>query len=715
MGGGVSRQALSSHRKLLVRLAGPTSIEYSDTFWLRLASFPVQLSSLDPVEVGQFLAPFCQQIVVNSRTTQNFHKLILRVIGTVKACREAEPLLLAANSICLLRFLLKDLVEKLPGPELRSFIDGTQLGLVATTDPSAAEQVGLLRKLVESMVEVIVGSNISGPAYLLQLEAVRLLLVGCSTQLFIPLVSAPEGTHPVTDNLMKHGDVAGAILQTLMGWFVQRPVVPAGVSVFKRPENQQGVLRYVRSAAATVFWLPVAAYQFLVGSESGIPTSPLADSAQLLLLALVNHAPQAPTRNPFKAALADLTDVAYLGGEETPKSGPVMGSNPSVSYGALYEALGLTIVDERTTLLLYQLLQSCQPFREYVLVRSDLETLLIPVLRVMYNVNSQNQSELYLLSIILLILSQDASFGSNIHRTFVSGLEWYKERPLGRTSLGSFLIIILLRTAHQNLANMRDIYLHTNTIAALTNLAGSATGLSSHAAQRLLSLVELLGRKYVKLSGKTSLPVGPVSSMDSNDAGFQLQFVNDFLRILLELINGIVATSLPSNPELVYAILHRQNVLEDLRRFPQFEDVLQNIQLVPEFFNARIDEAKDLQPGVNWGVERVLEVVKSSSRSWRTERLRPFPELKFSYEEEQSPEEFFIPLVWTSIVSQSEVPWSMSSIVLFGHSVEGGGPAPSTQGSDSFSVDIPNAPPPPPAAAPITQPANGIHEIEESS
>ena len=57
-------------------------------------------------------------------------------------------------------------------------------------------------------------------------------------------------------------------------------------------------------------------------------------------------------------------------------------------------------------------------------------------------------------------------------------------------------MVLLLRTAHYNLAKLRDVYLHTNTLAALANLAPHARDLSSHAAQRLVSLFDMLGRRY---------------------------------------------------------------------------------------------------------------------------------------------------------------------------------------------------------------------------
>lgn len=61
---------------------------------------------------------------------------------------------------------------------------------------------------------------------------------------------------------------------------------------------------------------------------------------------------------------------------------------------------------------------------------------------------------------------------------------------------GSLLVVLLLRTAHFNLAKLRDVYLHTNTLAALANLAPHAQDLSSHAAQRLVSLFDVLARRW---------------------------------------------------------------------------------------------------------------------------------------------------------------------------------------------------------------------------
>ena len=51
-----------------------------------------------------------------------------------------------------------------------------------------------------------------------------------------------------------------------------------------------------------------------------------------------------------------------------------------------------------------------------VLWRSDLETLLLPLLQMLYSAAGRAPSHLYMLLIILLILTQDASFAANVHK-----------------------------------------------------------------------------------------------------------------------------------------------------------------------------------------------------------------------------------------------------------------------------------------------------------
>lgn len=131
--------------------------------------------------------------------------------------------------------------------------------------------------------------------------------------------------------------------------------------------------------------------------------------------------------------------------------GPVV----RVSYSRLYDCLGACLRADTSTLLLYSLLHANPTFLEYVLVRTDLDTLLLPLLEVLYCAARRTPNQIYMLLIVLLILSQDASFNANVHKLALPGVPWYRERLLARTSLGSLMVVILIRTVKYNLSKLR--------------------------------------------------------------------------------------------------------------------------------------------------------------------------------------------------------------------------------------------------------------------
>ncbi len=53
------------------------------------------------------------------------------------------------------------------------------------------------------------------------------------------------------------------------------------------------------------------------------------------------------------------------------------------------------------------------------MVRSDLDTLLMPLLRQLYNATRRAPSHMYMLLVIVLILSQDAAFAAAVHKVIV--------------------------------------------------------------------------------------------------------------------------------------------------------------------------------------------------------------------------------------------------------------------------------------------------------
>ncbi|KAK9817010.1 hypothetical protein WJX72_008242 [[Myrmecia] bisecta] len=661
--GTASSNLVPGHDELLSRFAGSSSVATTDPFWAELLTCPSALTKLPPQDVEAATVGYCRQLVDHNKATQHFQKLLWHTLERLRGAHGAARLGQATNAVYFVHVLVKYLADELNSAQLAAFI-GQPL-----TDPASKRPLEdappLVTEAVQTLLDVL-GQPVAGPAsYLLHLEVMNLLLVMTSTQLYTPAATAQPGAHPFTDILMEQESRAPRVLQALLQHYIARqPLPPRAPLWVPSAAAQQGVLRFVRTAAVSVLLLPVRAYTFLIrSSQPQQGESVLAETALLLLLVLVHHAPPQDSKhhNPFRRSLRRIQDADDVGDEDAAESGRAnTPGEPSVSYSGLYDALGKGLVHERSVLLLYSLLHDCVNFQNYVLVRSDLETMLLPLLQMLYTASSRTPSQMYMLLIIILILSQDIAFSQNIHKIIVPAVPWYKERMLVKTSLGSLLVILLLRTAHYNLSKLKDVYLHTNTLAALANLAPHAAGLSAHAAQRLVSLFNMLARRYQRLNNQANGSIVNAADHASNE----VQVYADFLRIVLEIINCIITTGLAHNPELVYALLHRQEVFEPFRTHPRFAELLENVKVMLDFFNAKVEEAR-LAKGWDWNVEKVLAVIKGNLRHWRPDKLRQFQELRFTYEEETSPEDFFVPYIWSLVVGNTTIPWNGHAIALF--------------------------------------------------
>ena len=144
----------------------------------------------------------------------------------------------------------------------------------------------------------------------------------------------------------------------------------------------------------------------------------------------------------------------------------------------------------------------------------------------------------------------------------------------------------------------------------------------------------------------------------------------DFLRIALEATNLCLAAGPALNEHLVYAMLERQKVFEPLRDHELFSDLIINIDLVLDHFGASLRDRPPSAAGGGggehvWSVETVLQHISVAAREWRAANLRPLPDLKFTYEQEPTPEEFFTPYIWSIVAERAAVGWDPERVVLF--------------------------------------------------
>lgn len=671
---------------LIGTFVGEKSFRLGSDYWQKLLELPLNLHW-----PSQRVNHACQVLAQNNCYTRHLAKILIHLAWCLQECVSASGVppssyMKAINATYISSVFLKYLIENAKTDTFEELYLSLDRSEALPSNFSQDENIGSL--VMHSALSYIGKVDISPNTYFLHHELLNFMLVAMSTQLLSGPSPEPKDIHPFIDAAMvQETSLVGLVVRKLLFNYISRPRFTSNTATYDTfsEGNQPGVLQRVSSAAASFVLLP---FSFFVSSSGEATRSPLVFSSLHVLLILIHYRkcvletvkdrgddsatsdflPKENSyfsENPYCKALENAKDVDFdrIDVEGNAHSGPLV----RLPFASLFDALGMYLADETATLLLYSLVHGNSDFLEYVLVRTDLDTLLMPLLETLYNAPKRSSNQIYMVLIILLILSQDSSFNASIHKLILPSVPWYQERLLHQTSLGSLMVIILIRTVKYNLSKLRDVYLHTNCLATLANMAPHVHRLSAYASQRLVSLFDMLSRKYSKLAElkNNKMQIGNSESRGDNlpeDMSTELHIYTDFLRIVLEILNAILTYALPRNPEVVYAIMHRQEVFQPFRNHPRFNELLENIFNVLDFFNSRMDAQRT---DGEWSVEKVLQVIIINCRSWRGEGMKMFIQLHFTYEQESHPEEFFIPYVWQLAISRRVISFDPSSINLF--------------------------------------------------
>ncbi|XP_053153341.1 dymeclin isoform X3 [Hemicordylus capensis] len=664
MGANSSSISELPENEYLKKLSGREAISENDPFWNQLLSFsfnnPTNSAELKLLEEAAISV--CKSLVENNPRTGNLAALIKVFLSRTKElkisaeCQNHLFIWQAHNALFIICCLLKVLICQMSEEELQ--LHFTYEEKIPGSYGSECED--LMEELLCCLIQLIVEIPLLDITYSISLEAVTTLVVFLSCQLFHKEILRESIAHkylmrgrclPYTSRLVK----------TLLYNFIrQERSPPAGTHVFQSESDGGGILYGIASGVATGLWTV-----FTLGGVGSKRTpqqeesSPLANQSLLLLLVLVNLTDAPDTPNPYRQAIMSF--------KNTQDSTVLPSPNPytfQINFNSLYTTLCEQQNSDQATLLLYTLLHQNTNVRTYMLARTDMENLVLPILEILYHVEERNSHHVYMALIILLILTEDDGFNRSIHEVILKNITWYAERVLTEISLGSLLILVVIRTIQYNMTRTRDKYLHTNCLAALANMSAQFRSLHQYAAQRIISLFSLLSKKHNKVLEQATQSLR--SSLASDDSPLpdyaqDLNVIEEVIRMMLEIINSCLTNSLHHNPNLVYALLYKRDLFEQFRTHPSFQDIMQNIDLVISFFSSRIEQA-----GAELSVERVLEIIKQGAVALPKDRLRKFPELKFKYVEEEQPEEFFIPYVW-SLVYNSAVAlyWNPQDIQLF--------------------------------------------------
>uniref|UniRef100_A0A182WGK3 Dymeclin n=1 Tax=Anopheles minimus TaxID=112268 RepID=A0A182WGK3_9DIPT len=691
MGMNVSRQVDLTENEYLQRFVGKTHVPaYDDDFWNNFLQYHINLptNSQEQLSLDSRLESLCQSFISHNLHTGNFGSLInvfLLKVSELLTLSDTESnvhIWHAFNALFIIRCLVKYMIETGSEYQLLQHFEAlpVQTAEIDTTssethsvgtstaisiDVRAVEETkAAVAKLVdgtkfetflEALVNIIVVIPVKEFTYHLHLEAVNCMIILLSVSLFSQQ-TMEKSTIYRTIYRCQHANTLMSALLHFLSRMSQAPQTMFGFGtggsfVFGIAESLWSILTFARKQPdiLTAHDLPTAFREHY----------PLANQSLLLILILTNH--HATKDNPYRISLFGCSDS-----QDSPKEDP---ATFKIDFSSLYNTLCRIVTIDQATLLLYLLLYRNQRFQKYVMAQQNLQQLVIPILQTLYNAPDSTSHHIYMSLIVLLILSEDDNFNKSVHQIMLKNITWYTERSISEISLGGLLILVVIRTIQYNMLKMRDKYLHTNCLAALANMSGQFQSLHPYVAQRLVSLFETLAKKHARLDQQLKNPNGPTGEPDVSipiggggltSEDMDLSVLEEVLRMVLEILNSCLSHQLVYCPNLVYTLLYKRNVFEAFRSHSAFQDIIQNIDMVVGFFSSRLQRVQEQRGEL--GVNEVLEVISKGASQWSSDRLRKFPDLKFKYVEEDAPEEFFIPYVWTLVCKAGCVHFSSETI-----------------------------------------------------
>ncbi|XP_020325674.1 dymeclin-like isoform X1 [Oncorhynchus kisutch] len=660
MGANTSQVSDLSENQSLRTLIGTESISDNDPFWNQLISFTFisPTSSGNSKLLEEAVIPLAKILIENNPRTGNFGALVRIFLGRTKElkisteCQDQLFIWQAHNTLFMIRCLLKVFIREMTEEELH--LQFSYQERVPGSCDTGSEV--LLEELMCNLVHLVVEVPLLDITYSILFEAVTTMLVLLSYQLFHKEILR-DGL--IYQYLMKGRclSLTSQLVKTLLYNIIrQEKCPPPATHIFEQQSDRGGLLYGLASGVASGLWSVFALGG--VGSKPGLEQEqnplPLSNQSLLLLLVLANLT-DGPNNcpNPYRQAVTCFKNTQDMSSVPTEQHHMFQ-----INFNSLYTALCEQQRSDQATLILYTLLHQNTNMRTYMLSRTDMENLVMPILKVLYHVEDRNSHHVYMALIILLILTEEDTFNRSIHEVVLKNITWYSERSLTEISLGSLLILVVIRTIQFNMTRTRDKYLHTNCLAALANMSAQFRCLHQYAAQRIISLFALLSKKHNKILEQATQSL---RGLRRADYAQDLNVIEEVIRMMLEIINSCLSNSLHHNPNLVYALLYKRELFEQFRTHPSFQDIMQNLDTVIGFFSQRLEAA-----GTDLSVERVQEVIMKGAQALPKDRLKKFPELKFRYVEEDQPEDFFIPYVW-SLVFNSGVGlnWSPTGIELF--------------------------------------------------
>ncbi|OQS02133.1 dymeclin [Thraustotheca clavata] len=402
--------------------------------------------------------------------------------------------------------------------------------------------------------------------------------------------------------------------------------------------------------------------EYFVATETEV--FPLADRGILLLLCLIHTNSRSTTDNVFRHAFMELVD----------RDEQQTASVNTISFSQLVNVLGRSLDTEISSLLLYTFITLHEEFLNTLCNSLDHELFTLPLLRAIYECNDPTLLFFNLSTLHKIVERPEVA--STLHTTIMDEhIPWYTERYMIDISMGSTIIVIVLRLISKNMSTYREAELQTLCLSIVFNLMQFASQLHQYATQTLILMLE----HWVKKEAFIQTELDRLAEDDENEQikllGKQKMYI-ECIHLVLGLISVCLTPRLlPQNPQMMYSLLHASSLFSSLANHPdlalQMSDDHTRIQGMLAYFRAIIDQEEESNnDDVHvLSVERVFEYIQHGSQVLFPKKSNEddyYPQYYYKYEEDsQLANAFFGQYIWQRIVEcTSDFQWAYDKLRL---------------------------------------------------
>ena len=283
-----------------------------------------------------------------------------------------------------MRFCLKQLVQTLTEENVVH-----QFSTIPSKDQTPPSPSATIELLIESLIGILVDIPVSNETYALHAESITTLLVLLSVQMYSIKPASKSSIYKIIMG-KKFSDQSQMLMRNLLNNFLDQAPVP-------RDDGGSLILGLASGL------MNVLSLGYTRTEEDPDQTAVLARLSISLILVLTNHF--TCENNPYRDAIVTCLD-----------SRAEKASGFRIDFCRLFATISKVPNDDQTSLLLYILIHRNVHFRTYILSRtSDLDQIVIPILKIMYDCPQKSSHHVYMALILLLILTEDTLFNESIH------------------------------------------------------------------------------------------------------------------------------------------------------------------------------------------------------------------------------------------------------------------------------------------------------------